>query len=193
MKWVIAAIVVFIAGYTAVNYFYRKPGPAFRPYEDMNQRATTARLLQAGWQKTGVELQRPIEGPSIGLAAKVARGSPGLGHDLAAAFAAKPGLLSSIDRVTAADQVRQGEPYRVHFSATVRDQRLQVADAELLRRGSEIVLLPETEKIPGDRLLTRWPDLHYVAHIPTDSLAPGTYRFRILSEGPAAEWEFVVR
>lgn len=193
MKWVVFAIVLFVGGYTVVNYFYRKPGPAFRPYEDMTNRATTARLLEAGWQKTTVDLRRPTEKPGIGLHARISRGPAGLGNDLSSAFAAKPGLLSSIERVTAPDEVRRGEPYRVYFSVTIRDQRRQVADAELLRRGEELVLLPETEKIPGDALLSRWPDAEYGAAIPTDALAPGTYRLRILSDGPSAEWQFRVR
>lgn len=193
MKWVVVAIVLFMGGYTVVNYFYRKPGPAFRPYEDMNQRATTARLLEAGWQKQSVELRRPTEKPAFGLAAKITRGDAGLGADLTSAFAAKPGLLSSIDRVTAPDEVRRGEMYRLYFSGKLRDQRLQVADAELLRRGNDLVLLPETEKIPGDALLTRWPDGEFFAGVDTSKLEPGRYTMRILSEGPAAVWEFRVR
>lgn len=193
MKWVVVAIVLFVAGYTVVNVLYRKPGKAFRPYEDMNTRATTARLLSAGWQKTSIDLVRPTEKPSIGIAATIKRGPAGLGSDLGTAFAQKPQLLATVDRVTAADQVRRGETYRVHFSGKFGDQKLQVANAELLRRDHEIVLMPVAEKLPGNNLLSRWPDADFWTGIPTDNLPPGNYTMRILSHGPAAQWEFRVK
>jgi len=40
MKWVVVAIVVFVAGYTVVNLLFRKPGRAYRPYQDAQDRAT---------------------------------------------------------------------------------------------------------------------------------------------------------
>ena len=194
MKWVVAAIVVFAAGYTAVNFYFRKKGPAFKPYEDMNNRATTARLLNAGWQKAAVDARRPTEKPGFILAATVRRGAPGLGPELEAAFAEKPRLLASIDRVTAADQVKRGTAYPIYFNASLTDQGQQLGALELLRRDHEIVLLPSAEKLPGGgKLLSRWPESDYCTEIPTDGLAPGRYEVRILSRGPAAQWSFEVR
>ncbi len=193
MKWVALAIVVFVAGYTLVNLRYRKPGPAFRPYEDMNSRATTVRLLAAGWQKLPAEVARPLERPGPGLHATVRRGAPGLGAELAAAFAAPPELAAGVDRAFAAESVARGEPYRVHFAASLADQRLQLGRVEALHRGGELVLIPTLERLPGDKLLSRWNDADYLATVPTERLAPGTYTVRLAARGPALEWTLVVR
>ncbi|MBA3850252.1 MAG: hypothetical protein C0502_09715 [Opitutus sp.] len=193
MKWVVAAIVVFVAGYTLVNVHFRKPGRAFRPYEDMNRRATTVRLLSAGWQKLPADLTRPLEKPGFGATAPVARAGNGLGPELAAAFAEKPALPSSIDRVTAPESVARGENYSVHFTATLTDQRLQLGHIEALRRNNEIVLVPVLERLPGSNLLSRWKDADYCALVPTDRLEPGPYTVRLAASGPAMQWTLLVR
>lgn len=193
MKWVVLAIVLFVAGYTLVNIFYRKKGPAFKPYEDMNKRATTARLLQAGWQKLPVEVTRPLEKPGPTLAASTTRAGHGLGADLEAAFAEKLTLLTSIDRVTAPESVARGTTYPIHFTASLTDQHLQLGRIEALRRGQEIVLVPALEKLPGKNLLSRWKDADYCALVPTDRLEPGRYTVRLAATGPALQWTMLVR
>lgn len=192
MKWIVLAIVLFVVGYTLVNVFYRKKGPAFRPYEDMNKRATTARLLNAGWQKLPVELTRPANKPGFSIAASVSRGGAGLGTELDAAFAEKPRLLATIDKVTAANEAERGAAYPVFFTASVNDQNFQVGQLEALLRGNEIVLIPTLEKLPS-KLLSRWEDADYCASVPTDRLAPGRYTVRLAAKGPAAQWTFSVR
>lgn len=193
MKWVVLAIAVFIVGYTLVNVFYRKKGPAFRPYEDMTKRATTARLLQAGWQKLPVEFSRPLERPGFTLAATAARGGTGLGADLEAAFAERPMLAATIDRVNAPESVARGDAYPIHFTASLADQHLQLGRVEALLREREIVLVPSLEKLPGNNLLSRWKDADYLALLPTDRLAPGRYTVRLTANGPALQWTVVVR
>ena len=193
MKWVVAAIVVFVVGYTLVNIYFRKPGRAFRPYEDMNKRATTARLLSAGWQKLPVDLTRPLEKPGFGITASVARAGSGLGSELDAALAEKPTLPSSIDRVAAPESIARGENYPVHFTASLADQRLQLGRVEALRRNNEIVLVPVLERLPGNNLLSRWKDADYCALVPTDRLEPGRYTVRLTATGPALQWTMLVR
>lgn len=193
MRWVVVAVVVFVAGYTFVNLRYRKPGPAFRPYEDMNRRATTVRLLEAGWQKLPAEVSRPLDRPGPGLHATPRRGEPGLGAGLAAAFAEAPVLAASVDRAVAPGSIARGEPYRIHFSASLADQHLQIGRIEALHRGGELVLIPALERLPGQNLLSRWADADYLATVPTDRLAPGTYTVRLAARGPALEWTLVVR
>lgn len=192
MKWVVLAIVVFVIGYTLVNVFYRKKGPAFRPYEDMNKRATTVRLLNAGWQKLPVELTRPAAKPGLSLSATISRAGSGLGSELEASFAEKPRLLGSIDKVTAPSEASHGSTYSVFFTASLVDQNLQVGRIEALKRGNEIVLIPVLEKLPSN-LLSRWKDADYCANVPTDRLPPGRYTVRLAANGPAAQWNFDIR
>jgi len=192
MKWVLLAIGLFVIGYTLVNIYYRKPGPAFRPYEDMNKRATTARLLNAGWQKLPVDLTRPANKPGLSIAASISRAAAGLGPELEAAFAEKPRLLASIDKVTAPTDTAHGSTYAVFFTASLSDQNFQVGRIEALLRGNEIVLIPALEKLPNN-LLSRWEDADYCANLPTERLPPGRYTVRLAARGPAAQWTLTVR
>ena len=120
MKWIVAAIVLFVAGYTVVNLYFRKPGRPYRPYQDAQDRATTARLLAAGWQRLPVDSRRPIEKPaSANTPAAVTRDEAGLGPDLAAKFAEQPKLLATIDRVVAPAAVAHGADYTAYFTTTL--------------------------------------------------------------------------
>jgi len=194
MKWVVLAIVVFIIGYTLVNLWFRKPGRGFRPYEDMNNRATTARLLAAGWLKLPVDARRPAEKPAVDdIPAAVTRAAIGLGADLEDKFAEKPRLLASIDRVVAPAAVEHGDRYSAYFTATLPTQKAQVGELALYRRGHELVLIPTTEPLPGKALLSRWEDSTYQVNIPTTGLPAGRYQMRIVAKGPAAAWSFNVK
>ena len=193
MKWVVAAILVFIVAYTFVNLFYRKPGKPHEPSAEMNSRATVARLLAAGWQRVPVALRRPAEKPAVETAAGIGRGGPGLGLELDDIFAERPRLLASIDRVIAPALVARGAEYAIYYTASLADQRYELADVTLYRKGSVLVLISSTEPLPGHDLLSRWKDSIYWVGFPTQSLPPGRYRVRLVAHGPAAMWSFDVR
>ena len=112
MKWIVVAIVVFAAGYTAVNFYFRKPGKAYRPYQDAQDRATTARLLNAGWQRVPLTTRRPMEKAATERpSATISRAAVGLGayeqvalqsefdrHGIQVIFA-KPGIVLAQKKV----------------------------------------------------------------------------------------------
>jgi hypothetical protein len=192
MKWVALVIFVFIAGYTFVNLKYRKPGKAHEPAADMRARVTAARLKEAGWEKLPLSTRRPVEkigGPD----APVSRGILGLGLDFNNVLVEKPALLRSIDLVVAPGEVTAGTDYTVCFTATLHDQKYQLSDIQLYRRGNEIVLLPVVEHLPGNGLYSRWKDDNYCATFSTQALAPGTFTASLLATGPAAKWSFTVK
>ena len=194
MKWIVAVILIFVAGYTLVNLYFRKPGRAYRPYQDAQDRATTARLLAAGWQKMPVDTRRPVEIPAADVTpAAVTRGTPGLGADLEGRFAEKPRLLATIDRVVAPTAVARGRDYSAYFSASVLDLKAQVGDLSLYRKGHELVLIPSLESLPGRELKSRWNDSTYWVNFPTGNLPPGRYQVRIVAQGPAPKWAFTVK
>lgn len=192
MKWVVLTIAVFIAGYTFVNLKYRKPQKPHEPAADMRQRVTAARLKEAGWEKLPLSTRRPVEKLTM-AEATLSRGLPGLGLDFTNAMVEKPVLMKSIDKVAAPDNVAAGEDYTVCFTATVTDQRYQLGEIQLYRRGTDLVLLPVEEHLPGKELYSRWKDDNYCATFATTKLAPGTYTVTLLSGGPAAKWNFSVR
>jgi hypothetical protein len=194
MKWVIGAIAVFIVVYTVVDLKYRKQQPAYRPYQDAQDRATTARLLAAGWHKVPVETCRPMEKPALAVAAAtIRREIAGLGPDLESNFAEKPKLVSTIERVTAPASVAKGSNYELYFTATIAKLNLQVGDLTLFQRDHELVLIPSIETLPGKELLSRWNDTNYCVSFPTANLSPGAYTMRVVAMAPAATWTFEVR
>jgi len=194
MKWIVAAIIVFVIAYTVVNLLFRKPGRAYRPYQDAQDRATTARLLAAGWHKLPVDTRRPAEKPATDDApAAITRDFPGLGSELTDKFAEPPKLLATIDRVIAPATVAQGASYSLYFTASHVEQRAQVGELALFHRGNELVLIPTTEGLPGPGLMSRWSDSTYCTTFPTAALPPGRYTARIVARGPAASWTFTVK
>ena len=193
MKWIVLAIVVFVVGYTVVNIYFRKANPPYRPYQDAQDRATTARLLSAGWQKVAINTRRPIEKPVTTEApAAIGRDFPGLG-DLDAKFAEKPKLVATIDQVIAPGAVARGSDYAAYFTATLPDLKAQVGDLTLFRKANELVLIPTLETLPGKELKSRWNDSTYWLDFPTANLPPGRYEMRIVAKGPAALWAFTVK
>jgi hypothetical protein len=193
MKWVVLAIVLFIAGSTLVNLYFRKPGRGHQPYEEARRRVTAARLQKAGWERLPVDTRRPAEPPPPGGNASVSRGALGLGLDLEACFTERPPLLASIDRVSAPVAVARGADYAAYFTASLSDQRMQLGEIQLFRSGNDLVLVPRVEPLPGPRLLSRWRDTTYCTSFPTQALPPGRYRVRVVANGPAAVWSLTVK
>lgn len=194
MKWIVVAILLFVAGYTVVNLYFRKEGPAYRPYQDAQDRATTARLLAAGWHKLPVDTRRPVESPAPAeTPAAVSRGAVGLGLDFEPNFAEKPVLAASIDKVVAPPAVARGTDYSLYFTASLADLKGQLGGVTLYRRGQELVLVPAVEDLPDAQLMSRWKDSTYAATFPTTALPPGRYTVRLVARGPAATWSFTVK
>lgn len=194
MKWVVVAIVVSLGLYTFFTLYFRKPGPAYRPYQDAQDRATTARLLTGGWSRLPATVSRPAEPVRPGAApAAIRRDTPGLGAELDAAFAEKPRLLAAVGGVVAPATVTRGEDYGTYFKGTLADQQTQLGEIAVYRRGQTLVLIPTVERLPDPALLSRWPEAPYQVRIQTQALPPGQYEVRLAAQGAAAVWAFSVR
>ena len=194
MKWVVAAILVFVAGYTFLTLRYRKPGKPHEPYTEMLSRATTEKLQAAGWQRIPVDTRRPAEKPAVDAArAVIGRGGPGLGPELTEIFAEPPRLLATIDQVSAPASLRRGEQYSTYFTARLADLHGQMSDLSLYRKGSTLVLISTVEPLPGRDLRSRWNDSSYWFSFPTQSLPAGRYHVRLVAAGPAAAWSIELR
>lgn len=194
MKWIVVTIGLFVVGYTAVNLYFRKAAHPYQPYQDAQDRATTARLLAAGWHKLPVETRRPAEKPATDdTPAAVTRATIGLGPDLAPKFAEPPRLLAAIERVVAPAGVARGADYSAYFTARLPSQKALVGELSLYRKGTELVFIPTTEALPGKALMSRWSDATYWVNFSTANLPPGRYQARIVAKGPAAAWSFTVK
>lgn len=183
-----------MVGYTLVNLYFRKPGRAYRPYQDAQDRATIARLVAAGWQKIAVDLRRPAEKAFAATApATISRDYIGVGSDLDEKFAEKPKLLATIDKVVSPSTVDHDKDYSLYFTGSLTDLKAQVGELTLYRKGNVLVLIPSIEPLPGSELMSRWNDSTYWVNFSTSNLPPGRYEMRIVANGPAAVWNFTIR
>jgi hypothetical protein len=195
MKWVVAAILLFIAVYTPVTLLYRKPGKAFEPYQDTKDRANTGRLLNAGYQRVALGFARPTDpartGAAGGGAAAISSSLGGLPEGLAAALVDAPVRPVSIDSVTAAASAPAGQPYLIQFTATLADIKQQPAGGLLYRRGQELVVVPTTETLTGT-LLARDAAPVVLLSVPAGSLPAGAYRVTLAGSRTARTWALQV-
>lgn len=195
MKWIVVAILAFIAIYTPITLLYRKPGKSFEPYQDTKDRANTGRLLNAGYQRVALGFSRPTDPARTGAAgagaAAVSTAAGGLPEGLTTALVDLPILPVSIDSVTAAASAAAGQPYLVQITATLSDNKHQPAGGVLYRRGQEIVIVPGAEKLSGT-LLARDAAPVVLLTVPAGTLPAGQYRLTVAGSRTARTWSLQV-
>ena len=191
MKWIVLAVAVFIPVYTFLTLRYRRPGPAFRPYQDMRDRADVIRLLKAGYQRIGIEATRPAdpvaEGPAGALPAP-----GGLPTELKGTLVESPLLPLEIDSVSAAPTAASAIDYPIALTYTIADNKRQLSGASLYVKRGEIVIVADFEKLGGG-LLARTREGTALLTIPPGSLKPGTYHVTLVGERSSRSWNLRVR
>ena len=196
LRWVVVAIVAFMAGYTFLRLHYGKRGRSFEPYHDLGEQATVEHLLAPGYRRIPVSIQRPAEPlPADRLAPAVAEildTLPGLPAELNGALAFKPALPDAIQLVTAPGAVAATGDYRLQFACSQRDYSTQIRGAYLYRKDRQLFLLPDFEKMSG-QLLARSRDSTVLASFPAQSLPPGRYTVTLCGGRQSKSWSFVVK
>ena len=167
MKWVLLAILLVIVPYTFITLRYRKPGPAFQPYEDMKNRANTSRLLSAGFQRVALTAARPATPTPALFNATISPAPGGLPGALRTTLVEPPPLPADIASVAGAPSVDAG--------------------AALYVRQAEIFIAPEFEKISGG-LLSRTRESTVQLAVPAGLLKPGNYRLTLLGAQSSRAW-----
>ena len=191
MKWIVLAIALFIPLYTWLTLHYRRPGPAFRPYQDMRDRADVIRLLKAGYRRVAVDAVRPAEAvPETGLATSPAPG--GLPEELSKTLIESPLLPLQIESVSAAPTAVSGIDYEIGLTYTLPDNKRQLSGAHLYERVGELVIVPDFERLGGE-LLARTREGYALLTLPPGSLKPGTYRVTLVGERASKSWTLRVR
>jgi hypothetical protein len=191
MKWIVLAVVLFVPTYTWLTLHYRRPGPAFRPYQDMRDRADVVRLLKAGYKRVAIDARRPAE-PILeaGLATSPAPG--GLPPELRKTLVESPLLPLEIASVSAAPVAVSGIDYLIGLTYTLPDNKRQLSGAHLYEREGEIVIVADFERLGGG-LLARTREGSALLTIPPGSLRPGTYRVILVGERTSKSWSLRVR
>ncbi len=189
IRWIVLAIVVFIIGYTFLTLHYRKPGKAYQPAEDMKNRATTARLIKAGYQRVQLTAQLPADPVAPANAGLQAPG--GLPEDLRSTLIAVPLLPADIVAVNAPLSASASQPFTIHFRCVVPDEKRQVAGADMYVRADEIIVAPRFDKLTGG-LTTRSAGYVVSLDVPAATLKPGHYRITLVGERMSRVWDMNV-
>ena len=191
MKWIVLTIIVVLVPYTFLTLYYRKPGPAYRPYQDAQERANVVRLLSAGYQLITGAAQRPADSPRAAAAAPTTAVLGGLPSELVATLVQKPLLPPEIHAVTAAPSVSALQPYAIQFTCTLPDNKQQLAGAELYVKDAEIVITPDFELLTGG-MLARSRESVILLTVPAGALKPGTYRVTLAGQHSSRAWSVQV-
>lgn len=192
MKWIIVAIILVIVPYTFLTLRYRKPGPAFQPYEDMKNRANVARLLSAGYQRIPLPAQRPADRTSTPAGAAVAKAPGGLPEDLRATLVEPLQLPTDYLTVRAAPGASALLPYAIELTCTLPSDQQQLGGADLYLKGASLVVAPSFERVGGD-LLTRTRHAIVLLTVPAGTLKPGTYTVTLPGEKSSRTWSLEVK
>jgi len=195
LRWVVAAVVVFILGYTFLRLHFGKTGRAFEPYQAAREHAAAARLVALGYRRIPVQIQRPAEPfPADHFAPRqteLVSALGGLPAEMAGGLANPPGLPDAVTGVAAPREAGAG-PYTLQFRCAQPDYRTQIHDVLLFRKDRQLFLLPDFERIAGE-LRARWRESVVVASFPTDGLAPGRYTVTLCGRQTSVSWAFVVK
>lgn len=191
MKWIVLAILVVIVPYTYLTLHYRKPGPAYRPYQDAQERANVVRLLSAGYKRITVAAQRPADPVHGFLSAATAAAPGGLPAELVSTLVEKPLLPGDIVAVTAAPSIGVNDPYTIQFTCTMPDHKEQLAGAQLYVKDADIVITPDFEMLAGG-LLARSRESVILLTVPGGSLRAGAYTVRLTGQHSSRTWHLQV-
>lgn len=192
MKWIVVAIILFAVPYTILTLRYRKPGPAFQPYEDMKSRANVMRLLEAGYQRISLVAQRPADGARAPGGAAVTPLPGGLPSELRSTLVEIPLLPTEILSVAAAPTANPLLPYQIHFTCALPTDNQQLGGADLYVREQQLVIVPTFERVGGD-LQTRSRQTVVLLTIPPGALKAGSYTATLVGERGSRSWPLDVR
>ena len=191
MKWIVLAILVSLGAYTYLTLHYRKPGPAFRPYADIKDRANTKRLLTAGYQRITLDADLPVDPTTPGPQATVSAAGAGLPASLRDTLIDQPKLPADIVSIAAAPAVNSLFAYSIGLRCTLPDNKQQLAGAELYVRDGEIIVAPDYDHLAGG-LLSRTRENLIRLTVPAGALKPGRYQVTVVGARASKTWTLQV-
>lgn len=191
MKWVVLVTLLVIGVYTYLTLHYRRPEQAFRPYQDLRDRANVHRLLDAGYQRVALDAELPADPVTFDVTVRATSATPGLPAALGNTLVEPPQLPAEILTVAAAPVVNAMFAYPIGVRCSLPDNRQQLAGAELYVRGSDLVITPEFERLSGG-LLARTRERLVRLTVPAGTLKPGTYQVTLVGTHSSKAWTLQV-
>jgi hypothetical protein len=191
MKWVILVIIAVLVPYTYINLKYRKPNPAYRPYQDAQERANVVRLLSAGYKRITLKAELPADPFRAVAPVATTAVAGGLPAALVSTLVEKPLLPAEIRSVTTASSLIAANPYPIRFLCVLPDNKEQLAGAELYLKDNEIVITPDFELLTGG-LQARSRESEILLTVPGGSFKPGAYTITLVGERASRTWTLQV-
>lgn len=192
MKWIVLAILVCIVPYTWITIKYRKEAPAHQPYQDNKDRAQVMRLLDSGYQRVNLTLERLVDPPfPIKNAADFDAIAGGLPTGLSELLIDKPPVPAAFTQLDAPAETLVGTPYVISAGCTQPNDVEQPADSWLYLRGNEAVFVIGYEDLPGE-LRARRGDTLIRLSVPAHTFNPGQYRATLIGAEASRRWTFIV-
>lgn len=196
MKWVALVTFVFIALYTALTLHYRRPGPAYQPYQDNKERAIVKRLRSAGYQRITAEAERPAD--AQGSAAKLAGPfvqpsdvAGGVSDELKQTLIDQPRLPVTIAQVRAPAAANRLLPYSLQFTCAQPNNKQMLSGTYVYVKDDDMAIVTDFEPIEGE-LLARTPETAVQLTIPAGALHEGTYEVTLVGERQSKHWTLQV-
>lgn len=196
MKWIVLTIVLFIAAYTFITLYFRKPGPGYQPYQSARERETVQRLTSAGYQRIEATAQRPAE-PKYAAAslggnlATIVDLPGGLSAELREAFPQPLALPEGFGAVHAPRVANVLMPYSVHFVCALPDTKAALTDTWAFLKNDELAIVTGFEPLDGG-LLARSKEGAVLLTFPPGALQPGTYRVTLFGARTSRQWTLQV-
>ena len=196
MKWIVIAIIALVAPYTYLTLHFRKPGPAYRPYEDFVKRANVERLLAAGYRRINTLAERPSDpqrvAKTLGATAIVTDAPGGLPAGLAATFVETPLLPRAFQSVSAPREAAALLPYTILFNCTLANQKEQLGGSQMFIRHDTLVIIPQFEPIRGG-LIARTNESAVTITVPAGTLKSGRYTIILAASQRSKQWTVEVK
>ncbi len=192
MKWIALAIVLFIAIYTPITLYFRKPGPGYEAAAEMDKRAAAA----AQWVRIEAQTERPAEPAGartrLGPDATISDAPGHLPDGLRTTLPRPPSLPAEITAAGAAAESAAGAPYQINFICALASANEQLTGAQLFRNGNHLFVVPQAEPIIGS-LRARSADAAMLLTVPPGTLKPGRYIVTIAANARAKQWTLEVK
>jgi hypothetical protein len=196
MRWIVLAIVVFVAGYTVVTLVFRKPGAAYQPYQTAKDKAVAARLEAVGFVRVLADAARPADPArerfEIGRVAASPTDAPGgWPEEIAASLIDRPTLPLRVSAARAPGEIDANVAYTVSFACAWPDHKRMLTDSFAYVKTGQLVFAPQSEPIDGD-LLARSPQSSAQLTLPAGALRPGRYDVTLLGAQTSQRWTLLV-
>lgn len=192
MRWVALAIVAGIGVYTWLTLAYRKPGPAYEPYEAGRERATLARLAEGGWSHFRAKWAAFDGSPPHDPRAAATASAEGVALELREWLRAVWHLPVDWPALAPAPTWEAEADYVVDFTLRPDGSNASLVGFDIYRRGTDIVVITRWEPA-GVQLRPRTAPFSGRMHWPAAARPePGTYTVTLAALREARQWTLTV-